>query len=48
MAGRSKVPPTATSSKAEEQDETGFILLDITPLQEHCYSVYGDGSRVRK
>lgn len=39
MAGRSKVPP---SSKAEEQDETGFILLDITPNQEHCYSVYGD------
>lgn len=28
MAGRSKVPPTATSSKAEEQDETCFILLD--------------------
>ena len=28
MAGRSKVPPTATSSKAEEKDETGFIPLD--------------------
>jgi len=42
MAGRSKAPPTATSSKAEEQDETGFLLLYLTPLQEHCYSVYGD------
>ncbi|KAM7249560.1 hypothetical protein ACFE04_008375 [Oxalis oulophora] len=37
MAGRSKAPPTATSSKAEEQDSTGFLLLYLTPLQEQVY-----------
>ena len=41
MAGRSKVPPTATSSKAEEQDDTGFILVDITPYKSTAIQSMG-------